>query len=122
MSAHRIGKMPFESTSSNCHEICFAAARTMFGRTATEVMWITDAVENEYYQTRAENHDAVYISRLQIEPKGDENCLTMSFEGYPQGAFTKILATVTGFMFKGATEKALKTDLDDIKAFVENNK
>jgi len=38
--------------------------RTMFGQTATEVMWITDAKENEFYQTRAENHGAIYVSKL----------------------------------------------------------
>ena len=27
--------------------------RTMFGKQATEVMWITEAEENAYYQTRA---------------------------------------------------------------------
>ena len=30
--------------------------RTLFGKTATEEMWITDAAENEFYQTRAESH------------------------------------------------------------------
>ncbi|MDA3958674.1 SRPBCC family protein [Oceanispirochaeta sp.] len=30
--------------------------RTMFGQTATEIMWITDARENESYSTRAESH------------------------------------------------------------------
>ena len=37
--------------------------RTMFGKEATEIMWVTDAKENEYYQTRAESHGALYISR-----------------------------------------------------------
>lgn len=93
--------------------------RTMFGQSATEVMWITDARENEYYQTRAENHGAVYISTLKIEENGNGNCLWMGFEGEPQGVFAKIMGFVTGFIFKGATQKALHADLEDIKAAVE---
>lgn len=92
----------------------------MFGQTATEVMWITDAKVNEFYQTRAENHGAIYISKLKIEENGKGNCLWMGFEGEPQGAFAKIMAFVTGFMFKNATQKALQADLEDIKAVVEN--
>ncbi|MBT3315988.1 MAG: SRPBCC family protein [Anaerolineae bacterium] len=95
--------------------------RTMFGKEATEIMWITDVKENEYYQTRAENHGAVYISRLEINEVGQETKLTMGFEGEAQSFGAKIMSFLTGFMFKGATEKALKQDLIDIKAFVEKS-
>lgn len=95
--------------------------RTMFGKSATEVMWITEEKENEYYQTRAENHGAIYISRFQIEEMGDQTKLTMEFEGEAQSATTKIMSFLTGFMFKGATEKALQEDLKDIKASVEQS-
>ncbi|MBC8335249.1 MAG: SRPBCC family protein [Anaerolineales bacterium] len=95
--------------------------RIMFGKSATEVMWITDSAENEYYQTRAESHGAVYISRLQIETQGGETCLRMLFEGEPQGTFAKIMAAATSFIFKGATQKALDEDLRNIKASVENS-
>ena len=95
--------------------------RTMFGKEATEIMWVTDAKENEYYQTRAENHGAVYISRLEINEVGQETKLTMGFEGEAQSFGAKIMSFLTGFMFKGATEKALKQDLIDIKAFVEKS-
>ena len=30
--------------------------RVMFGKEATETMWITNFAENEYYQTKAESH------------------------------------------------------------------
>ena len=95
--------------------------RTMFGKSATEIMWITDVVENEYYQTRAESHGAIYKSRLQIEESGDKSKLTMEFEGEAQSAFAKTMSFLTGFMFKSATEKALQEDLKDIKAYVEKS-
>ena len=94
--------------------------RTMFGQQATEVMWITDAKENEYYQTRAESHGAIYVSRFDLEEDGDKTLLTMGFEGEALGFGAKVMSFLTGFMFKGATEKALKEDLIDIKAAVEN--
>lgn len=93
--------------------------RTMFGKSATEIMWITEAIDNEYYQTRAENNGAIYISRLQIEDMGGQTKLTMEFEGEAQSAAAKIMSFLTGFLFKGATEKALQADLKDIKSSVE---
>ncbi len=94
--------------------------RIMFGKSATEVMWITEAKENEYYQTRAESHGAVYISKFHIDEQDGETFLTMEFEGEPQGVFAKIMAFATGFIFKNATQKAMQEDLEDIKALIEN--
>ena len=96
--------------------------RTMFGKSATEIMWITDVVENEYYQTRAESHGAIYKSRLQIEESGDKSKLTMEFDGEAQSTSAKIMSFLTSFIFKSATEKALLNDLKDIKACVEKSK
>ena len=110
-----------EKPASGILGLKWKETRTMFGKEATEIMWITDAKENEYYQTRAESHGALYISRLEIEEAGEETKLTMGFEGEAQSLGAKIMSFLTGFMFKGATEKALKQDLIDIKAFVEES-
>jgi hypothetical protein len=95
--------------------------RTMFGQTATEVMWITDVKENDYYQTRAESHGAIYISKLQIEEQEDKTYLTMAFHGQAQSLAAKIMSVATGFLFKSATQKALQKDLEDIKVAVEKS-
>ena len=94
--------------------------RTMFGQEATEVMWITAAEENAFYETRAESHGAIYQSRLQIDEQDGKNCLTMGFEGEPQGFVAKVVSAVTGPLVKGSTQKALQADLEDIKAAVES--
>ena len=60
--------------------------RTMFGKEAFETMWVTDAKDNEFYQTRAESHGAVYISRFDLSEENGQCTLTMSFEGQPQSA------------------------------------
>ena len=40
--------------------------RLMWGKEAVETMWITDAVENQFYRTRAESHGAVYVSGFDL--------------------------------------------------------
>jgi hypothetical protein len=104
--------------------------RTMFGQEATETVWVTDCVPLEYYQTRAENHGAVYISKMYIEEKaGDDedgkimqnnNYVGMSFDGEAESLCSKIMMVAMGWMFVGETKKALMKDLEDIKAKAES--
>ena len=93
--------------------------RTMFGKTATEVMWITDVDENESYDVRAESHGSVYKSRLSISGEGGSHILTMEFGAAAQTFMAKLMSAIMGVFFKGATEKAVLKDLEDIKAAVE---
>ena len=95
--------------------------RTMFGQTATEVMWITEAKENEYYKTRAENRGVVYVSTLSLVEEGAHTKLTMGFEGMPQTFSAKIRSALTSKLFENASKKALAQDLKDIKAAVEKS-
>ena len=94
--------------------------RVMFGKEATETMWITDYVENNYYQTRAESHGSIYISRVSLERVRENTKLTMSFTAEAQTFFVKILSVFMGFMIKGSMKKALLKDLNDIKNHLES--
>lgn len=93
--------------------------RTMFGKTATEVMWVTDATDHESYDVRAESHGSIYESRLSISDEDTGHVLRMDFEAQAQGIIAKILSPILGVFFKGATKKVLLKDLEDIKAAVE---
>ncbi|NOT09859.1 MAG: SRPBCC family protein [Gemmatimonadales bacterium] len=93
--------------------------RTMMGKTATEIMWVTEAVELEFYRTRAESHGAIYICGIELKESGGATELTMRFDGQPVTLFAKVFWACLGFMFVGATKKALNKDLQDIKAYVE---
>ena len=93
--------------------------RTMFGKTATEVMWVTNAVEGSHYDTRAESHGSVYTTRIALQDRSGVTGLSMIFECEPRSVGAKILWGLTGFLFKGATRKALAKDLADIKAALE---
>ncbi|MGQ0534700.1 MAG: SRPBCC family protein [Methanobacteriota archaeon] len=94
--------------------------RTMFGKTATEVMWITEAKPPSHYETRAESHASIYRSRFSLaETGGGVTVLTMEFGAEPQTFGSKLMWALTGFLFKGATRKAIRKDLEDVKAAVE---
>jgi hypothetical protein len=96
--------------------------RIMFGKEATEIMWVTEAEENKGYKTRAESHGAVYISSFDIEEKEDGCILAMGFESQAVSLGGRIMDKVFGKMMKGATEKDLRKDLEDIKASVEGGR
>ena len=93
--------------------------RLMFGREASEVMWITESAPNEYYCTRAESHGSVYTTRLSLASVGGSTVLKMSFAGEARTLLAKILAACTGLFMKKSMEKALRKDLEDIKDFLE---
>ena len=93
--------------------------RVMFGKEAEETMWITHAEENRFYQTRAESHGAVYISKMAVDESNGSSKLTMSFNGQPQTTGAKIMSALMGWMFKKGTIKAIEQDLADIKVKAE---
>lgn len=89
--------------------------RRMFGKEATETLWVTDSVENEYYCSRAESHGSVYITRFSLSDFGDKTSLTISFSGEPQTPFVKTVSFLMGHFIKGTIINALHKDLEDIK-------
>lgn len=92
--------------------------RTLFGKPATVEKWITDAAENEFYKTKAEDGGFVYLTTKRISESGGGITLTESHESKPQGAVAKLSVPML-FLFKGVVKKYLLQDLNDIKAAVE---
>jgi hypothetical protein len=93
--------------------------RMLFGKPATAEKWITDAAENEFYKTRAEDRGCVYLSTTSISESGGGITLTSSHESKPQGIAARLLLIPMGILFKGVAKKALQQDLNDIKSAVE---
>ena len=96
--------------------------RTLFGKTATETMCVTNAVEDQFYSTEARSHGAVYKSRIQVSDKGGTTLLSMDFDAEPNSFGAKLLSATIGVMFKNATKKALLKDLEDVKAAAEKTR
>ena len=92
--------------------------RILFGKPASAEKWITEAVENEFYDTRAVDMGFVFLSRLAISGAGGSTTLTSSHDSLPQGLWAR-LRSMPMFLFKGVIRKALLQDLNDIKAAVE---
>lgn len=92
--------------------------RNMFGKEASEIMWVTESVDSAYYVTRAESHGSIYISRIEVESKDEGTLLTMTFIGEAQTWMAKILSAVMSVMIKGSIKKELDKDLQDIKRYL----
>jgi hypothetical protein len=92
--------------------------RMLFGKPATVEKWITDAAENEFYKTRAEDNGFVFLSTMSISESSGGISLTSSHETKPQGIVARFMS-IPMFLFKGVVKKALLQDLNDIKSAVE---
>jgi hypothetical protein len=92
--------------------------RMLFGKPATVEKWITDAAENEFYKTRAEEKGFVFLSTMRISEISGGISLTSCHETKPQGIVAR-LKSIPMFLFKGVIKKALLQDLNDIKSAVE---
>ena len=93
--------------------------RMLFGKAATAEKWITDAAENEFYNTRAESDGFVFLSTMSIAESSGGMTLTSSHDSKPQGIVARLQSIPMGLLFKGVAKKALLQDLNDIKAAVE---
>jgi hypothetical protein len=93
--------------------------RMLFGKLATADKWITDAVENEFYKTRAEDNGFVFLSTMSISESSDGITLTSIHDSQPQGIAARLMSIPMGLFFKGVAKKALLQDLNDIKSTVE---
>jgi hypothetical protein len=90
-----------------------------FGKPTAIDKWITDAIENKCYTTRAEMDGFIFLTTLTISENGDGIKLTSSHETKSQGIIAKIKALPMIF-FRGMLKKAILQDLKDIKNAVEH--
>ena len=95
--------------------------RMLFGKPATVEKWITDAAENAFYTTRAEDGGFVFVSTMRIAESSGGVTLTSAHETKPQGIAATLKATPM-FLFKGVVKKALLQDLNDYKSAVEQER
>ena len=93
--------------------------RMLFGKPATAEKWITEAVENEFYKTRAEDGGFVFITTMRLSESSGGITLTSVHESQPQTLVAKFMAIPMRLFFKGVAIKAVLQDLSDIKAAVE---
>jgi hypothetical protein len=95
--------------------------RMLFGKPATVEKWITDAAENAFYTTRAEDNGFVFVSTMRISENSGGMTLTSAHVTEPQGIVAR-LQSLPMFLFKGVVKKALVQDLNDYKSTVEQER
>jgi len=83
------------------------------GPTITGIKWTS------FYETRAENHGSLYISRKELEITRAGTRLTMTFNCQPITFGAKVMWLLTGWMAKKSLSKTIRQDLADIKAKIE---
>lgn len=93
--------------------------RKLFGKSATVEKWVTEAVENEFYKTKAEEGGFVFLTTKSISESNGGFTLTESHESKPHGFAANLMSIPMRFLFKGVVKKALLQDLNDIKTAVE---
>ncbi|UUZ49772.1 hypothetical protein LP420_06190 [Massilia sp. B-10] len=81
--------------------------------------WITEAADNDFYNTRAESDGFIFLSTLRMSDSGGAITLTSIHDSQPQSLGAKIMSIPMSLFFKGVARKALMQDLNDIKASVE---
>ncbi len=109
-----------EKPASGLVGLKWRETRMLFGKPASADKWITEAVENEFYKTRAESDGFVFLSTMSIsERPGDGVILSSVHDSQPQSIGAKLMSMPMGLLFKGVAKKALLQDLNDIKTAVE---
>ena len=92
--------------------------RLLLGKKATAEKWITDAAENEFYQTRSESDGFLFLSTVRLLESDGGVILTSAHDTRPQGVVARLMS-LPMLLFKGVARRALVQDLNDIKSAVE---
>lgn len=92
--------------------------RKLFGKEATEEMWVTAYDQDASYVVEAESRGAHYRSEYLFAAEGMGTRVTMTFEGIPISLVARLAAPI-GLLFLGATKKALHQDLEQLKSVCE---
>ena len=93
--------------------------RTMFGRAATEEMWVTDAQEPRSYEVAASSHGSDYLSRYTFEEVDGGTRVTVTFSGEPHSLVAKGMNLLTGGLAKGTVVKMFQQDLEALAGVCE---
>lgn len=100
--------------------------RTMFGRSATEEMWVADNDPWRRTEVRAQSGGTSYVTEMLLTPLDEQESrteLTMRFTAQMQdpSTLTRAAMAVTGGLATRATTKALEQDLADIAGAAEGS-
>jgi uncharacterized membrane protein len=93
--------------------------RQMFGKAATEEMWVTHVHEPETYSVAAHSNGTHYESRYDFHPLTEgETHVSFMFSGKSEGIM-RVIGALAWPLLRGKIAKDLRRDLDDLADFCE---
>ena len=108
-----------EKPSSGVVGLRWRETRMLFGKPAAVEKWITDAAENQFYKTKAEDGGFEFLTTKRISESNGGMTLSESHESRPQTFGAKLSSIPMRLLFKGVVRKYVLQDLNDIRAAVE---
>ena len=94
--------------------------RRMFGKEATEEMWVTASEPPERYVVEAASHGTRYVSEWLLLPDGPATTtVRMTFTAETSGGAAGLLARILGSVGARAVNRAITKDLDEIASAIE---
>lgn len=93
--------------------------RTLYGKQATEEMWVTGFDPPRSYVVEAESHGAHYRTEITFTPEGEGTRVMFVFGARPVTFVARLFSVFSGMMMKGV-KKALAQDLEDLKRVAES--
>ncbi|WP_344391719.1 SRPBCC family protein [Streptomyces vastus] len=94
--------------------------RRMFGRDATEEMWVTASEPTERYVVEARSRGTRYVSEWLLRADGPSaTTVRMTFSAVAPGGVMGLLARILGGVGARAVTRAIAKDLDDVASSVE---
>ncbi|MFE3328209.1 SRPBCC family protein [Streptomyces sp. NPDC059176] len=95
--------------------------RRMFGKEATEELYVTACEPPERFVVEADGHGTHYVSQFALRADGPETTtVRMTFSAVPPGGMQGLLARVFGRLGKKVVVKAIERDLADVASAVED--
>ncbi len=93
--------------------------RRMFGKDATEEMWVSSLDAPREYRVEAESNGTRYETIASFSDAGVATEVEWTFTGRPQTLVARIMGTVMGPMIRRSIRSMVQQDLDDMKAALE---
>lgn len=94
--------------------------RRMFGKDATEEMWVTASEPPERYVVEAQSRGTRYVSEWLLRADGPSaTTVRMTFSAEAPGGVMGLLAKILGGVGARAVSRAIAKDLDDVASSVE---
>lgn len=93
--------------------------RKVFGKEATETMWVSEFNKNSNYVVLADSHGTKYRSEYTFSNISEKTIVKMSFTGTPYTFGAKLMGFMA-FIFSNSLKKLLEKDMTELKNYCEN--